>query len=668
MPRLHLPRAAVSAAAALIAGGLIGLSPHAAHAAAPPPCSASGPLCVKTTLTIPVAVGAGSPSSLPESCTVDADLYEPVARTPKSYPLILTTNGFGGNKNDQAAAATALASNNYVVLSYSGLGFGNSGGGCKISLDDPNFDGQAAKQIIDYLTLGATPAAPDVLMDTKGAVVGMIGGSYGGGVQFSTAVQDQRIRAIVPIITWNDLAYSLAPDNNAPSLVFPDSPPGVIKYQWVQLFFSVGFVEPILNPTFSSIPPPQTAPVFAPPCGGFLPAVCAAYLDTLTNGYPSQATLDLLRHASLVGFGPGPNKPAVMLMQGEADTLFNLDEAVANYNAYKASGSPVKLVFQSWGHSNSKPVAGEFSTTDPTASYEGNLIKNWFDHYLKLSGVSTGPEVEYFRDYAYVGGAADGTAAALVNAANAYAGASSYPVGSPVTLYPSADNTLHTQVSGITAGSPTMIVPANGIPASYSETSAIDPASQPPPADPPGESVSFTTAPLTAATQEVGIPTLTVTVNAPLASNTDPRFQPQLFTKIYDVAPDGSTTLPERLVSPARVPAGTSTVTLTLPGIVHQFAAGHRIRLTIASTDNAYINSRAPGVITFPISASSPDVLTLPIVGSVAGIQDVQAVTTQPGGGSIPVPNTGAKAASGSTALTLLTLGGLALRRRRRSR
>lgn len=100
------------------------------------------------------------------------------------------------------------------------------------------------------------------------------------------------------------------------------------------------------------------------------------------------------------------------------------------------------------------------------------------------------------------------------------------------------------------------------------------------------------------------------------------------------MAPDGSTTLPERLVSPARVPAGTSPVTLTLPGIVHEFAAGHPVRLTIASTDNAYINSRLPGVITFPITPANPDVLTLPMAGSSAGFQDV--LGRQPDRGAFP--------------------------------
>ena len=81
---------------------------------------------------------------------MDADLYVPdgvTAATPA--PAVLTTNGFGGSKDDQAGAAAAFGREGYVTLSYTGLGFPNSG--CKISLDDPDYDGKAASQLVDYL-------------------------------------------------------------------------------------------------------------------------------------------------------------------------------------------------------------------------------------------------------------------------------------------------------------------------------------------------------------------------------------------------------------------------------------------------------------------------------------------------------------------------------------
>lgn len=56
--------------------------------------------------------------------------------------VIFIMNGFGGSDFDQVPFAEREAALGYVVLTYSGLGFGGSG--CKITLDDPDYDGVAA--------------------------------------------------------------------------------------------------------------------------------------------------------------------------------------------------------------------------------------------------------------------------------------------------------------------------------------------------------------------------------------------------------------------------------------------------------------------------------------------------------------------------------------------
>ena len=88
-----------------------------AHANAP------APYTVKS-LTITTTVAAEGVDGT-TSCVVDADLYTPVGVDKKHpAPAILTTNGFGGSKADQAGLGKAYATKGYVVLSYSGLGFG----------------------------------------------------------------------------------------------------------------------------------------------------------------------------------------------------------------------------------------------------------------------------------------------------------------------------------------------------------------------------------------------------------------------------------------------------------------------------------------------------------------------------------------------------------------
>src|SRR4029077_18190640 len=170
-----------------------------------------------------------------QHCDIVGDLYKPDAATSAHpAPAILTTNGFGGSKDDQADLGKLAASRGYVVLSYSGLGFGGSG--CKIELDDPDWDGKAGSQLVSFLGGKAgiaftdakhTQAAPVVNYVVQDATahdgrahandprVGMIGGSYGGQIQFAVAGVDPRLDTIIPIITWNDLSYSLAPNNTS---------------------------------------------------------------------------------------------------------------------------------------------------------------------------------------------------------------------------------------------------------------------------------------------------------------------------------------------------------------------------------------------------------------------------------------------------------------------
>src|SRR5205085_7724510 len=134
------------------------------------------------------------------------------------------------------------------------------------------------------------------------------------------------------------------------------SPPGVPKIDWTELFFADGMAQPLQH--LSSTPKPPST------CPGFDPRVCPANLVSGAEGYPDAATIALLRHASAASFMSRIRIPT-MLVQGEADTLFDFADAVANYRGIKANGAPVKLVLQSWGHSHSTPAPGEFSEDDP---------------------------------------------------------------------------------------------------------------------------------------------------------------------------------------------------------------------------------------------------------------------------------------------------------------
>ncbi|MDX6728195.1 MAG: hypothetical protein QOK49_3000 [Baekduia sp.] len=548
-------------------------------------------------------------------CDVVGDLYTPASATHANpAPAILTTNGFGGSKDDQRAMATALAQRGYVVLSYSGLGFGGSG--CRIELDDPDWDGKAGSQLVSFL--GGTTAATDgtrlddVVLDAPGDPrVGMIGGSYGGQIQYAVAGQDPRVDTIVPIITWNDLAYSLTPNNTdftggPGSGSVTSTTPGVAKYQWAALFTAVGIADGLQNL--------QADPNRAlTTCPNFDARVCPGVLEAAVTGAPSPATEGLLRHASVSSYVQNIKIPT-LLLQGQADTLFNLNESIATYRSLRAQGTPVKLVWQSWGHSGSTPAPGElgdgpdgYSPVDaagnPTA--EGRVVEQWFDHYLR--GASSAPALDfsYFRDWvSYTG-----------DATPAFGRAAAYPAGNERRLRLSGTDALVTGGGSVQTGAAQFVTPPAGAPTSVTEISAL--SQDVPLFDAPGTFAQYTSAPLPADTDVVGPPRVTVrlqVVGGGAAGTVAPALRPTLFFKLEDVAPDGTVTLPHRLIAPVRPGDLSKPVTVTLPGIVHRFAAGHRLRLVIAGSDAAYRGSPLAAAVTVLTDPRDPGTLTVPVV------------------------------------------------------
>ena len=414
------------------------------------------------------------------ACDVYYDLYTPTDATAShQVPVILTTNGFGGSKADQATEAAMWASHDYEVLSYSGLGFGGST--CRVYADDVQWDGRAAAQIVDWL---GSSAHPEIIKDNvwnNDPRIGTWGGSYGGGFQFALAAASTKIDAMVPEITWNDLTYSLAPNANNPNFTYDYSAtaPGVLKSLWSDLFFALGNAEPGINNGYSGWTDTNatnahtastgTAPSLS--CPGYEQVVCTENVISSAQGYPSQNILDWLRHASSVSAlgsfsGSSGHFPPTMLLQGQTDTLFNFGDAIANYNMWKSRNRPVKLVFKLGGHSGGA-AAGEYNYADLSKGYLSQVTLNWYDHYLKQqTAVDTGPEVEYYREWV--------TYDTAGSAQPAYGGATSFPFGTPLTLYLSGGSPttetgdLVTKISSVVAGSITF---TNGAPGtSYSDT------------------------------------------------------------------------------------------------------------------------------------------------------------------------------------------------------
>ena len=534
------------------------------------------------------------------ACTIDADLYRPTGVD--RAPAVLATNGFGGSKSDGSTdvIGKAFAERGYVSLVYSGLGFGNSG--CLISLDDPDIDGRAASGLIDFLA--GKRAADDgtkadfVTLDRAGDPrVGMIGGSYGGAIQLATAAVDHRVDALVPMITWNDLAYSLDPNNAARAV------PGAFKWQWTNGFYLIGESQPL---TTVNLDPSR---INSLGCLHFVTDACDTVRTLNSGSYPAADTAQLLAYArsvSPVSYLSRVKAPT-LLVQGQADSLFNLNEATATYKTLKAQGTTAKMIWQSWGHSGGQ-VAGELNLSQGNleSSYVGKRVLAWFDRYLrKQKNTDTGPAFAYYRDW-------------ITDPNGTYATAGSLPVLSQ-KLYLSGDGKLVDNRGKVTRGSRTY---SNWlVPTSHSESSLAGIVGLPDPApyDTAGTYLGWTSEPLARATDVVGAPKATLKVVSPKAERTQDSGNAAdklvLFAKLYDVAPDGTQTLVHRLVAPVRVPDVTRSFTVTLPGIVHRYEQGHRLRFVVAASDDAFFGNRGIKPVTVVSAPGDTGVLELPVAG-----------------------------------------------------
>ena len=576
--------------------------------------AAAEPAYTVTTLHFKVVVGPAND----QVCDVVGDVYVPTsASTTNRMPAILTTNGFGGSKNDQAGIGKAFAGRGYVVLSYSGLGFGGSS--CKITLDDPDWDGKAGRQLVSYL--GGSPGiafldaahtqpAPRLQVvvhdpvDHNGVArvtdprVGTVGGSYGGGNQFATASRDARVDTLVPLITWNDLSYSLAPNNTDQAKGVSSRRSGSAKQWWAIGFSLLGLTGDLQN---GQLPPDVL------PCPNFADFVCPALVTAGTTGFMQPGDVAKLRHASVASYLPRIKVP-VLLIQGQNDTLFNLNEAIATYQALESQGTEVKMIWQSWGHSGpAAPGEIDLGNPDPAAQYETGRIARWLDHYLKDSSASTGPEFAYFRDWIEYDG----------NAAPAYRAAPTFPVGTNRTYRMSGSGDLVTSAT-TEPGSQAFLTTAAGVPTGINTLDVLggyigQPVNEV--TDLPGTYAAWSTPELTSPVSVVGTPVARLKVSAPTAALTQALGEAgmlNLFVKVADVAPDGKARLIRALEAPVRIPDVNKAFTVRLPAIVHRFDAGHRIRLIVAGGSINYRGGLVPAPVT--IASGPAQTLTLPVV------------------------------------------------------
>jgi ABC-2 type transport system ATP-binding protein len=220
----------------------------------------------------------------------------------------------------------------YNVLTWDPRGFGKSTGA--VSVDAPGVEGRDTQVLLDWIA-----TRPNAQLDAPGDPrVGMVGGSYGGGIQLVLAAIDCRVDAIVPTIAWHSLGSSLFKA-------------GTVKQGWGDLLYNAAQGRQ-LDP----------------------------HITSAHGSGDATGTLSGADRAWFASRGPGDlvNKitAPTLLIQGTVDTLFTLDEAETNYSILKSHGVPTEMLWYCGGHGVCLTNGGDQALpTTATVSWLGRYVK-----------------------------------------------------------------------------------------------------------------------------------------------------------------------------------------------------------------------------------------------------------------------------------------------------
>lgn len=286
-------------------------------------------------------------------------------------PVILMTHGFAGTRETVEFSAPALGqvgagdfrNHGYSTLTWDSRGFGRSGG--EVTLDNPATDGRDVSALIDYLA-----TRPDVQLDGPGDPrIGMHGASYGGGIQWATAINDQRIDALAPAISFTDLRAAIARD-------------GRLKLPWGAVLVGGGYLSAL---GFGVIAP-QGPELGAMPASLVLAAVQSGLQGTATP------QLDAYLEASSTVSRLGSVRAPTLILHGTADTIFSPSQAIAMREGLRPAGVPVKMLWFCGGH-------GVCLTGEALAGRVIPTTLAWMDRWVKGdASVDTGPGFEWVAD------------------------------------------------------------------------------------------------------------------------------------------------------------------------------------------------------------------------------------------------------------------------------
>jgi pimeloyl-ACP methyl ester carboxylesterase len=318
-------------------------------------------------------VCTGFLASAVDGALLDVTVTVPPGNGP--HPLVTVMHGWGGSKTSLGYIADPLLKDGNAVLRYSARGFGRSWG--QVNLADVNVEMEDLRSII-----GQVVDQGRLHLDRD--AVGIVGVSYGGGQSWLSLVQPSflspevatvRIRAVVPIVPWTDLLYSLLP-NGRPERSL--APAGSAKLSYINgLYFSGLRASP---PNY-----PDYLVAWHAWINGMEPNRVDPLYQQIVDGVAGYRSIwwqeQFWRDAAA-------NRVPVFQIQGLTDDLFPLPEAKRMLLALKTIDPlyPIASYFGDLGHPRASNKPEERDYVVGRSDQDVGSIRAWFAYYLRSVG------------------------------------------------------------------------------------------------------------------------------------------------------------------------------------------------------------------------------------------------------------------------------------------
>jgi pimeloyl-ACP methyl ester carboxylesterase len=295
--------------------------------------------------------------SNPDGTVIHFTVFKPGrATSARRAPVVLHSHGWGGSRSTAIGGVIEDFLNAGMgVLSFDQRGHGESTG--QAHVQDPTRETEDVKLLIDFIAKLPWVAHD---RDARGRsiandpVLGAVGGSYGGGYQTMTALDEiadegrTRFNALAPEITWYDLPNSLAPNK-------------VVRTAWNAVLYAAGAANV----------PQYIHEAFAwGATSGQWPD--GTVLDRPVPGIPN-IDEEFHKHSpvAFVEKGIRINVP-VMFRQGITDNLFNLNQGLSIFNKALTPAARAKSYFVGYNGGHALPNVLPAGTGGGTIATEGD--------------------------------------------------------------------------------------------------------------------------------------------------------------------------------------------------------------------------------------------------------------------------------------------------------